>query len=82
MTPITSWRPFRSFVRRDGLFDDLCREFVRLPEFGADPAAPDTEHAASDDEATSSTRWRAKGARRNGPGATNEAGAPWCDPIP
>jgi hypothetical protein len=52
MTPITSWRPFRSFVRRDGLFDDRCREFVRLPEIGTDPAATDTEDAASDDEAT------------------------------
>lgn len=51
MTPITSWRPFRSFVRRDGLFDDFCREFVPLPE--RDPAGSATEAAGSDDESTS-----------------------------
>ena len=67
MTPITSWRSFRSFVRRDGLFDDPCRGFVPLPEIGADPAAPDTEDAASDDEATSSTRRQAQVGERTAP---------------
>jgi len=67
MTPITSWRPFRSFVRRDGLFDDPCREFVRLREIGADPASPDAEDAVSDDEATSSTCRPAQVGERTAP---------------
>jgi hypothetical protein len=52
MTAITSWRPFRSFVRRDGLFGNFGREFVPLPEMEGDPAGSATEDAAND-EATS-----------------------------
>src|SRR5262245_65134592 len=50
MTAITSWRPLRSLVRRDGLIDDLCREFFPLPEIGGDPAgsAPEGTGSAAD----------------------------------
>ena len=49
MTAITSWRPFRWFVRRDGLFGNLRREFVPLPEMEGDSAGSATEDAANDE---------------------------------
>ena len=52
MTAITSWRPFRLFVRRDRSFGNFCREFVPLPEIEGDPAESATEDVAND-EATS-----------------------------
>jgi len=55
MTSITSWRPFRSFVRRVGLFDDLCREFVPVPAIVGDPGGSTAGDAGSDDEATSTS---------------------------
>jgi HSP20 family protein len=50
MKALTTWRPLRSLARRDDLFEDLFREFFRVPEAGAGPLEPAAEVAESDGE--------------------------------
>jgi HSP20 family protein len=46
MNALATWRPFRSLIRRDDMFEDLFRELFRAPEAG--PLEPSAEVAESD----------------------------------